>query len=101
MSRTFKTVDYEATLNQTVRLGDCLPYARTLRDKADSCSRQSHPVIVWTSSNTTDRRMLMPRPLHHTHAPAPEQLPPWLGDSWTTELVPRLPADLDAHAHTL
>ena len=25
MSRTFKTVDYEATLNQTVRLGDCLP----------------------------------------------------------------------------
>ncbi len=25
MSRTFKTVDYEATLAQTVRLGDCLP----------------------------------------------------------------------------
>ncbi len=25
MSRTFRTVDYEATLNQTVRLGDCLP----------------------------------------------------------------------------
>ena len=25
MSRTFKTVDYNATLNQTVRLGDCLP----------------------------------------------------------------------------
>lgn len=25
MSRTFKTVDYEATLEQTVRLGDCLP----------------------------------------------------------------------------
>ena len=25
MSRTFKTVDYEATLNQTVRLGDLLP----------------------------------------------------------------------------
>jgi transposase len=25
MSRTFKTVDYEATLNQTLRLGDCLP----------------------------------------------------------------------------
>ncbi len=25
MSRTFKTVDYEATLNHTVRLGDCLP----------------------------------------------------------------------------
>ena len=25
MSRTFKTVDYEATLDQTVRLGDCLP----------------------------------------------------------------------------
>jgi transposase len=25
MRRRFKTVDYEATLNQTVRLGDCLP----------------------------------------------------------------------------
>ena len=25
MSRPFKTVDYEAALNQTVRLGDCLP----------------------------------------------------------------------------
>ncbi len=25
MSRSFKTADYEATLNQTVRLGDCLP----------------------------------------------------------------------------
>ncbi len=25
MSRTFKTVDYEATLDQTVRLGNCLP----------------------------------------------------------------------------
>ncbi len=25
MSRIFKTVDYEATLDQTVRLGDCLP----------------------------------------------------------------------------
>jgi hypothetical protein len=25
MSRSFKTVDYAATLNQTVRLGDCLP----------------------------------------------------------------------------
>lgn len=25
MSRSFKTVDYEATLNQTVRLGECLP----------------------------------------------------------------------------
>src|SRR5918998_4701074 len=25
MSRTFKTVDYQATLDQSVRLGDCLP----------------------------------------------------------------------------
>ena len=25
MSRTFKTVDYEAMLDQTVRLGDCVP----------------------------------------------------------------------------
>ena len=25
MSRTFKTADYDATLDVTVRLGDCLP----------------------------------------------------------------------------
>jgi hypothetical protein len=25
MDRTFKTVDYQATLDVTVRLGDCLP----------------------------------------------------------------------------
>ena len=37
MSRTFKTVDYEAPLNQPVRLGDCLPpdhLARLLRGEA-------------------------------------------------------------------
>jgi transposase len=31
MSRSFKTVDYEATLNQTVRLGDCLPHDHLAR----------------------------------------------------------------------
>src|SRR5919202_6008148 len=31
MSRSFKTVAYEAPLNQTVRLGDCLPPAHLAR----------------------------------------------------------------------
>src|SRR3954452_5032072 len=35
MSRTFKTVDYEATLDQTVRLGDCLPPDHLARFIAD------------------------------------------------------------------
>ena len=43
----------------------------------------------------------MPRPIHQPHAPAPEQLPPLLADSWTTEILPRLPADLEAQAQHL
>jgi transposase len=35
MSRTFKTVDYEATLDTTVRLGDCLPEDHLARFVAD------------------------------------------------------------------
>jgi len=35
MSRTFKTVDYDATLDQTVRLGDCLPPDHLARFIAD------------------------------------------------------------------
>jgi hypothetical protein len=42
----------------------------------------------------------MPQPLHPTAVPAPEQLPPLLGDSWTREVVPRLPPDLAQQAKT-
>jgi transposase len=35
MSRTFKTVDYQATLDQSVRLGDCLPPDHLARFIAD------------------------------------------------------------------
>jgi hypothetical protein len=43
----------------------------------------------------------MPRPILHIHAPAPEQLPPLLSDSWTTEVLPRLPSDLEVQAQHL
>jgi len=36
MSRTFKTVDYEAALDLTVRLGDCLPPDQLARFVVDS-----------------------------------------------------------------
>ncbi len=36
MSRTFKTVDYEAALDLTVRLGDCLPPDHLARFVVDS-----------------------------------------------------------------
>ncbi len=35
MSRAFKTADYEATLEQTVKLGDCLPPDHLARFIAD------------------------------------------------------------------
>src|SRR5437588_3578726 len=35
MSRSFKTVDYEATLDSTVRLRDCLPETHLARFVAD------------------------------------------------------------------
>ena len=43
----------------------------------------------------------MPRPTHHTDTPTPAQLAPLVGDSWATEVVPHLPADLAAQAKTL
>ncbi len=43
----------------------------------------------------------MPRPTYHPQAPAPEQLPPLLADSWVTEVLPRLPAELEAQAQHL
>ena len=39
MSRTFKTVDYEATLEVTVRLGDCLPPDHLARFVVDTIAQ--------------------------------------------------------------
>ena len=43
----------------------------------------------------------MPVPVHHTDAPANAQPPALILDSWATEVVPHLPADLAAQAHHL
>jgi hypothetical protein len=43
----------------------------------------------------------MPVATHHTDLPAVPQLPHLVSDSWTTEVVPQLPADLAAQAHVL
>ena len=45
MSRTFKTVDYEATLNQTVRLGDCLPSDHLARFIVDAIAQLDFALI--------------------------------------------------------
>ena len=39
MSRTFKTVDYDATLDVTVRLGDCLPPDHLARFVVDTIAQ--------------------------------------------------------------
>ena len=43
----------------------------------------------------------MPRPRHHTHPAATPQPADLLDDTWTSEVVPRLPADLDQQARIL
>ncbi|MCA1598114.1 MAG: transposase [Chloroflexi bacterium] len=43
----------------------------------------------------------MPRPAHPTAPLAAAQLPSLVADTWTTEVVPRLPADLEAQARAL
>lgn len=43
----------------------------------------------------------MPVHSHHTATVPPLQLPQLASDAWTTEIVPRLPADLDQKARTL
>ncbi len=43
----------------------------------------------------------MPRPRHHTQPPATPQPAALLDDTWTSEVVPRLPPDLDQQARTL
>jgi hypothetical protein len=43
----------------------------------------------------------MPVRAHHTESAAAPQLPQLVGDAWTTDVVPRLPADLDQKARTL
>jgi hypothetical protein len=39
MSRTFKTVDYEATLDLTIRLGDCVPPNHMARFVVDTIAQ--------------------------------------------------------------
>src|ERR671932_861399 len=46
-------------------------------------------------------RTTMPRPTHHTDPLEATQLPPLVADTWTTEVVPRLPANLEAQARAL
>src|SRR3954451_17129067 len=43
----------------------------------------------------------MPRPSHHTQPAAPSQPASLLDDTWTSEVVPRLPPDLTHQAHSL
>ncbi len=43
----------------------------------------------------------MPVHAHHTHSAPAAQAPDLVGDAWATEIVPRLPATLDAQAQTL
>jgi len=43
----------------------------------------------------------MPAPSDHTEPASAAQLPPLVGDAWTTEVVPRLPAELGAQARNL
>lgn len=43
----------------------------------------------------------MPVRSHHTATTPPVQLPQLRSESWATEIVPRLPANLDEQAHTL
>jgi hypothetical protein len=52
-----------------------------------------HPTIAKETS--------MPVPSHHTATTPPLQLPPLGSDSWATEIVPRLPANLDQQARSL
>src|SRR3712207_2715980 len=40
----------------------------------------------------------MPAPVHHTATPTTAQLPALVSDSWTTEVIPRLPTALNAQA---
>jgi hypothetical protein len=49
----------------------------------------------------TNQEETMPVPSDHTDAAAIKQLPLIDGDSWTTEVVPRLPVDLAEQARTL
>src|SRR5918911_2781569 len=49
----------------------------------------------------TSQEDSMPVPPHHTDPASVVQLPPLVGDTWTTEAIPRLPADLATQARAL
>src|SRR5689334_10869973 len=50
---------------------------------------------------TIAKETAMPVRSHHSAPAAPLQLPQLRSDSWTTEIVPRLPAELDEKARSL
>ena len=49
----------------------------------------------------TNQENAMPASADHTHPAPATQLPSLVNDTWTTEVVPQLPTDLAAQAHTL
>jgi hypothetical protein len=55
-------------------------------------------VVLKSHTNQEDH---LPAPSHHTDPASAAQLPPLVGDTWTTEVVPRLPAELAAQARNL
>src|SRR6266496_1500739 len=60
------------------------------------------PVVgCWSVPPTLPQEAPMPVRSHHTASAADPQLPDLVGDAWTTDVVPRLPAATVAHAHTL
>ena len=57
--------------------------------------------MVVVLKSRTNQEDFLPAPSHHTDPANAAQLPPLVGDTWTTEVVPRLPADLAAQARAL
>src|SRR5919199_1990789 len=57
--------------------------------------------MVMVLKPVTYQETAMPASVHHTAPRPPAQLPALVADSWATEVVPQLPADLASQAHRL
>src|SRR5919206_3860903 len=57
--------------------------------------------MVMVLKPVTYQEIPMPASVHHTDPRTPAQLPALVADSWATEVVPQLPADLASQAHRL